>query len=188
MSFPYAAPFPHDTGRQSEGNENGGWVLAPCCLRPARRVPPRTSVLGLEFIHISELRNSPAEEILPYWIKELLKLCQPRTFSPGKRVFKPARMLRYKFRAFSPGGRASRLRPDSPQCKCGGMCNPLRRQCGDSRNLLAVKPAHRKIKRSRGFENPLPRTESPGLPQFKQFFDPIRQNLFRRRISQLRKT
>jgi hypothetical protein len=34
--------------------------------------------------------------------------CQPRTFSPGKRVFKPARTLRYiYFRAFSPGGGAS---------------------------------------------------------------------------------
>jgi hypothetical protein len=32
---------------------------------------------------------------------------------------------------------------------------------------------------SRGFENPLPRTESPGLAQLKQFFDPIRQNLRR---------
>ena len=28
-----------------------------------------------------------------------------------------------------------------------------------------LKPGHGRIKRSRGFENPLPRTESPGLAQ-----------------------
>ncbi len=26
--------------------------------------------------------------------------------------------------------------PDSPKCKCGGMCKSLRRECGDSRNRL----------------------------------------------------
>jgi hypothetical protein len=30
-----------------------------------------------------------------------------------------------------------------------------------------LKPGHGKIKRSRGFENPLPRTESPGLAPIK---------------------
>src|SRR5580692_2822227 len=35
-----------------------------------------------------------------------------------------------------------------------------------------LKPGRCQIKRSRGFENPLPRTESPGLAQLRRFADP----------------
>src|SRR5580704_6297235 len=35
-----------------------------------------------------------------------------------------------------------------------------------------LKPRRCQIKRSRGFENPLPRTESPGLAQLRRFVDP----------------
>src|SRR5258708_27470424 len=43
----------------------------------------------LEFLHISELRTGWRKTFCRIWVNEPPKLCQPRTFSPGKRVFNP---------------------------------------------------------------------------------------------------
>jgi hypothetical protein len=88
--------------------------IGPVLVAPGSPDPAQDVSSGSRVSTYFGAANWPAE-ILPYWIKELLKLCQPRTFSPGKRVFKPARMLRYKFRAFSPVGRASNSIPGTPK-------------------------------------------------------------------------
>ena len=65
----------------------------------------------------------------------------------------------------------------------GNVCLILRRPWdGTGCSATRAKSPEFIPEHSRGFENPLPRTESPGLAQLKQFFDPIRQNLFRRPI------
>src|SRR5271156_232792 len=72
------------------------------------------------------------------------------------------------------------------------LSSKSRKTCGLIGQLGAfspgLKPGHCKIKRSRGFENPLPRTKSPGLAQFdespglpnSEFF----RNLFSRALIQ----
>ena len=56
-------------------------------------VVPRTSVLGLEFYIFQSLGSAWLPAGVIFYSRLQLELCQPRTFSPGKRVFKPARTL-----------------------------------------------------------------------------------------------
>jgi hypothetical protein len=68
--------------------------------------------------------NWPAEDILAY----LDQLCQPRTLSPGKRAFKPARTLYLATTGFSPGETNTttltfgRMRQSGLERETGAVC------------------------------------------------------------------
>jgi hypothetical protein len=77
----------------NEDTATASWVLfsaVPAGLVRAFKILPRTNVLGLEFLHFQN--QGGGQRPLGTIVCDRLQHhpCQPRTSSPGKRVFKPA--------------------------------------------------------------------------------------------------